>query len=475
MRALSPWAPRLADGPGSPYERLVAALAEDIIDKRDVGGLPAGTRLPPHRALARAVGVSVGTVTKAYAALERRGLVRGEHGRATFVTYHAQDAVGSIDLAGNVPPRMLGDHALAAALAAVGRRVDASGLAAYGAPGGSLQHRRAVASWIALSGLELPADELILCNGAQQGLAAALLAASPDGVRAPVYTEAVTFPGFLRYASLSGHRVHAVAFDEEGLHPGALDHALSRRKPSAARALIYVTPTLQNPTTATMGRRRRRDIVRIARSHDAVIVEDDVYALSQDRDTLSLASLAPERTFYVTSASKALSPAVRVGAVRPPRAVWERTVAAVRALAQPVSPLQCELLAELTRAGVAREVATAIRHEGARRTTLARALIGPALVTADTGYHAFLPLPRTVADAVVLAAASRGVELTEPAAMMADPSSPRSGIRLCLGAPTYDDLARGVGIVAEIVGRVRSPARTGPSRPQVRADRDPVA
>ncbi|MBX6750133.1 MAG: hypothetical protein IRY85_10775, partial [Micromonosporaceae bacterium] len=121
--------------------------------------------------------------------------------------------------------------------------------------------------------------------------------------------------------------------------------------------------------------------------------------------------------------------------------------------AQPVSPLQCELLAELTRAGVAREVATAIRHEGARRTALARTMIGPALLTADTGYHAFLPLPRTVADAVVLAATTRGVDLTEPASMMADPNSPRSGIRLCLGAPSYDDLARGLGIVADIVVR----------------------
>src|SRR5690606_23079364 len=107
---------------------------------------------------------------------------------------------------------------------------------------------------------------------------------------------------------------------------------------------------------------------------------------------------------------------------------------------------------------IARDVATAIRHEGARRTTLARAMIGPTLMSADTAYHAFLPLPRTVAEAVVLAAAARGVDLTEPASMMVDPNGPRSGIRLCLGAPSYDDLARGLGIVADILGRVR-PAR----------------
>ena len=36
-----------------------------------------------------------------------------------------------------------------------------------------------------------------------------------------------------------------------------------------------MTPTLQNPTTATMNGRRRREIARIAREHDALIIEDD--------------------------------------------------------------------------------------------------------------------------------------------------------------------------------------------------------
>src|SRR6185437_11995977 len=188
-------------------------------------------------------------------------------------------------------------------------------------------------------GLSLDPQEIVLCNGAQQAIAAAMLAASRGGAPAPVLTEEFTFPGALRYAELAGHPVHAVSTDSQGILPAALDRALTRVQ--AGRPVLYVTPVLHNPTTATMGGRRRREIIAVARKHDVLIIEDDVYSLGQER-------VAPARVYYLTSAAKALSPAVRVGALRPPAAERDRAITAIRALAQPVSPIQCELLAELT-------------------------------------------------------------------------------------------------------------------------------
>ncbi|MGH3253602.1 MAG: PLP-dependent aminotransferase family protein [Trebonia sp.] len=456
MRETSPWSPRLAESGGPSSERLITALAQDIVD----GTMPPGARLPAHRALAASLGISIGTVTKAYAALERRGLVRGSPGRGMFVAYRARGADGGIDLATNAPPPMLGDDALTAAMTAVARRIDARGLADYGPPGGHLDHRQAVVSWIATTGLTLEPGELVLCNGAQQAIAAAMLAASPGGEPAPVFTEEFTFPGALRYAELTGHPVHAVGTDDEGIHPAALDRALAAHaRASRARPLLYVTPVLHNPTTATMGSRRRREVVAVARRHDALIIEDDVYSLARQRTAPTLAELAPDRTYYVTSAAKALSPAVRVGALRPPAAHRDRAIAAVRALAQPVSPIQCELLAELTRAGIADQVRTAIRHEGARRSALARAILGPALRAADNGgYHAFLPLPRRLADAVVLAAASEGVELTDPASLMAAPGNRDGGLRVCLGRPSWAELTSGLATVRGVLSRCAAPS-----------------
>jgi DNA-binding transcriptional MocR family regulator len=451
LREESPWTPRLAAGSAPASERLVAALASDIID----GRLPAGARLPAHRTLASAVGMSTATVTKAYAALGRRGLVRGSAGRGMFVAYRGRAATGVIDMSANIPPPLLGDEALSAAMTAVGRRIDTKGLPDYGPPGGRLDHRRAVSAWLATTGLDLPPEDLLLCNGAQHAIVASLLAASSGtsgGKPVTMVTEEFTFPGVLRYAELAGHPVRAVGVDGQGMHPASLDRSLgSLVATGAGRPLVYVTPTLQNPTTATMNGRRRREIARIAREHDALIIEDDAYALTEDRPAPTLASLAPERVFYVTSASKVLSPAIRVGVLRPPAALRGRVTDAVRALTLHVSPIQCELLAELTRSGIAAEVRDAIRHEGTRRTALARSVLGPSLQAADGCYHAFLPLPRPPAEAVVLAAGSSGVSLTSPASMMADQASPGSGIRVCLGGPSWTDLSRGLAIVRDVL------------------------
>ena len=453
MREESPWTARLAAGTGPTSERLVTALSSDIVD----GQLPAGARLPAHRVLASELGISTATVTKAYAALARRGLVRGSAGRGMFVAYRGRAAADVIDMSVNVPPPLLGEDALSAAMTAVGRRVDAKGLPDYGPPGGHIDHRRAVSAWLATAGLPLPPEDLLLCNGAQHAIAASLLAASPlataGGRPVTIVTEECTFPGALRYAELAGHRVRAVATDSQGMQPASLSRVLAAlQQAEAGRPLIYVTPTLQNPTTATMNGRRRREIARLAREHDVLVVEDDVYGVGQDQAVPTLAALAPERVFYVTSASKVLSPAIRVGVLRPPAAFRDRATSAVRALSMHVSPIQCELLAELTRSGAAAEVRDAIRHEGTRRTALARAVLGPSLQAADGGcYHAFVPLPRPLADAVVLAAASSGVTLTSPASMMADQASPRSGVRVCLGGPSWADLSRGLAVVRDVL------------------------
>ncbi len=75
------WLPLLAGHPGPRYRAIADALAEDV--RR--GTLAPGTRLPTHRELAWRLRVTIGTVSRAYAEAERRGLITGEVGRGTFV------------------------------------------------------------------------------------------------------------------------------------------------------------------------------------------------------------------------------------------------------------------------------------------------------------------------------------------------------------------------------------------------------
>src|SRR5262249_33731756 len=104
--ASSEWIPVLGASDGPRYLALVQSLENDV----QSGALKPGTRLLPQRDMANQLGLSVGTVSRAYAEAEARGLISGEVGRGTFVQRRRPpaSATGStqptINLALNVPP-----------------------------------------------------------------------------------------------------------------------------------------------------------------------------------------------------------------------------------------------------------------------------------------------------------------------------------------------------------------------------------
>jgi DNA-binding transcriptional MocR family regulator len=75
------WRPELTGSDAPLYLAIAEAIGRDVAS----GRLRAGDRLPPQRKLARALGVSGGSVTRAYAEAERRGLLRGTVGSGTHV------------------------------------------------------------------------------------------------------------------------------------------------------------------------------------------------------------------------------------------------------------------------------------------------------------------------------------------------------------------------------------------------------
>ncbi|MEX0634447.1 aminotransferase class I/II-fold pyridoxal phosphate-dependent enzyme [Serratia ureilytica] len=67
-----------------------------------------------------------------------------------------------------------------------------------------------------------------------------------------------------------------IDIDAQGMVPQALSRALERV--SCGHTAVYLTPTLHNPTTATMSAERRQTIVEICRQANVWIIEDGVYA-----------------------------------------------------------------------------------------------------------------------------------------------------------------------------------------------------
>src|SRR5262249_26309518 len=151
---------------------------------------------------------------------------------------------------------------------------------------------------LAQLGLPIDPDRIVLTNGAQQGIASAFAALLAPGEAA--LSEPLTYSGIIDDANRSGHALKGVATDREGMRPDALDRAATE---TGAR-VVSLQPTIHNPMCSTMGEQRRRDIVAVARRRNLLLVEDDVYGLLPERRPPPIAALAPERTVYVTSASK---------------------------------------------------------------------------------------------------------------------------------------------------------------------------
>jgi DNA-binding transcriptional MocR family regulator len=455
MPYLLTWKPTLEESPRPLGDRLIAALERDIRS----GALPPGLRLPPQRELAFALGISLGTVTKAYAEAERRGLTQATVGRGTFVAAPAPDAAfrfsargqpAGVNLAQNVRPVLSGEKALKDALGKL-RRKDLSSMLVYSPSAGEDEHRRAMAEWLTRTTLLRPDwRHLAVTSGGQQAVSLALgaLAATGDAI----LTEAGTYYGLRTLAENAGYRLKGVALDREGLLPDALDRAAA----TTGARVVYVTPTLHNPTGRTMGRTRREEIARVCRERDLWIVEDDVYALyDAPRALPPLAALAPERTLYVSSLSKSLSAGLRVGILLTPGGdILERVLRALRATCYSAPALGPAIGAQWIEDGTADAMAAEVRAEMGRRTRLALRLFGQAAEppASPCSLHLWLPMAELDAERAAAHALRAGVEVTPPSAPIVDWHG-LSGLRVCLGG-VEDPVAleAALKVVAEAVG-----------------------
>lgn len=386
---LGDWVPKLRGRSGPVYRAIVDALGDDIAAGRIAGG----ERLPPQRQLATALGIDFTTVTRAYAEAQRQGLVEAQVGRGTFVRRRAAPLPsGRIDLAMNLPPRPA-DPRLARRLwrsmTELGDERGIDLLMRYQAPGGTAEDRAAGASFLAprLPGLD-PARVLV-APGAQGALAALLplLAAPGDTVLA----DDLIYPGFRALAARLGLVPAGVPADEEGMDPVALD-ALAER---TGAKLLYLNPTLANPTTATIGAERRAALVEVARRRSLAIVEDDAYGALPLSSPPPFAALAPERTWHVAGLAKCLSPALRIAyCVAPDERAADRLAGAIRAVATMASPLAAALATRWIGDGTAAAMLEAIRAETAARHALAASMLPPALLRTDpAAFHGWLSLP----------------------------------------------------------------------------------
>ncbi|MFZ6645637.1 PLP-dependent aminotransferase family protein [Undibacterium sp. TJN25] len=436
----------------SRYKLLVDAFAADI----RAGRLSPGTRLPTHRQLAAKEGLALVTATRVYAELEAMGLVSGEAGRGTFVretSLHPGQGkdqratpAGMADLNFNYPSLPGQAELLRTALRQLASSGDLEALLHYQPHGGRQHERATMARHLRCRGLHVAAEQVLIMNGAQQGLAATVMALLKPGD--VVAADALTYPGFKVLAD--AHCLELAPIPAAGREPDldALERLCKSRKVRA----IYAMPTLHNPLGWVASVQWRQQLVAIARKYGLLIIEDAAYAFLAEDAPAPLAALAPETTVYVSGFSKSIATGLRVGFVAAP-AQWvsaiERIVRATTWNTPGVmTAITCGWLDDGT---VARLEIEKRRDAAIRQTIAADALAGLAYISHPSSYFVWLPLGEEVrADQVAMALMRENVAVSTAEPFATSAHVPHA-IRLALGSVKPDVLQQALEKVKRVV------------------------
>ncbi|MBV8683252.1 MAG: PLP-dependent aminotransferase family protein [Caulobacteraceae bacterium] len=450
------WAPLLSRGEKPIYLAIADAILEDV----RTGRLAPGARLPAQRDLAKALGVDFTTVTRGYAEARRRGLISARVGQGTFVT---RPVLGDsetgvthslVDMSMNAPPPLEDARHVARmwrGLAALEQEHGEALLFRYQSPAGAPKDRAAGVAWLRERIDDIAVERLVVSAGVQAAIVAVLGEVASAGE--PICAPALTYPGLRVAAGHLGLGLVDVAMDEEGATPDSFERVCREVGPKA----FYCTPTLQNPTTATMSIERRREMARIARRYGVMLVEDDIYGKLPQAPPPALANFAPERTWHIAGLAKTVSPALRIAYVVAPDARGaDRLAAGLRALTGMASPITAALATRWIRDGTATETLKAIQTETAARRRIAADALGPEHLACEA-FHLWLPLPKGWSRAVFYEELVRRRISVVPSDAFAITSHPPEAVRIGLGAAsTREELSRAMERVRQVLDGPRT-------------------
>ena len=365
--------------------------------------------------------------------------------------------IGGHNDAKNVPVDALIDAATA-----VLKREGAT-LATYGLNSGPLGYRP-LREFLAdklkgHAGIECSPDEILITSGSMQGLDLinSLLIAKGD----TVLIEQETYGGALTKLNKLGANVIGIPLDDEGLRLDALEEKLAElKKKGVTPKYIYTIPTVQNPTGAIMGERRRADLIALAARYGVMIFEDECYSdliWSGKRPKSLFAMANGEGVIHIGSFSKSIAPALRVGYIV---AKWE-ILGRILGLKQDAGSgaLEQMVLAEFCKQHFADHVPKLNKALAAKLKTLREALaeqFGTAAEFGDPegGIYLWIKLPDQVdTTKLAQAALAAGVSLNPGPEWSTNKDYARSRLRLCFANPEPETIKKGVEVLAEVCRR----------------------
>jgi DNA-binding transcriptional MocR family regulator len=428
------WVRPLENGEGPRYRQIAEQITNAVKD----GVLRPGDRLPPQRELAQELGVDLTTVTRAYTEVRLAGLLDAYGAGGTYISSSLAERDQTVDLSMNIPPLLGGEsfaRLMQAGLAHVQSQTADSTLMSYHVGAGSRADREAAAAWLAPIVGHVSTDRLLICPGAQSALSAIILAYSQPGDA--IAAENLTYPGLLASCRVLQRTVVPIATDHDGMMPDDLERVCRTQPPT----LIYLVPTIQNPTTTTMSTARREAIYAIASRYGISIIEDDPYWLLAGDAPPPFASIAERGgnapVFYISTLSKCLAPGLRTAYVLMPKSTgMEPMLDTLRAITLMPHQSAVSMATSWIRSGQAKDMLQKIRYELGQRQKLAARILPGIHHAHPHGLHLWLTLPSKLDQyRLIQTAQEQGLGIASSDAFCIQEGE-QNAIRLSLGGAT---------------------------------------
>ncbi|WP_420412758.1 PLP-dependent aminotransferase family protein [Roseibium sp.] len=442
------WVPAIDTASGPIYLAIADALEADIL----AGSLARGDRLPPQRELAYQLGITLGTVTRAYAEAERRRLVKGETGRGTYVAPESQKISplipkegepDSCDLARNFAYPHL-NPSLSDGLVRMAKTHGIERLNGFVPSEGLMAHRETGVLVFKDYGLDADPDRVAVTCGAQHGIQVTCQALFLPGDAVAV--DQFTYPSiFSSLAALGLKAVPVPALQRADGGLGAMDpDALAQAASLHHVKGVFLMPNMQNPTTHTMSCEERNALVDVARAHDLKIIEDDPYTPFLTETLPAFGALAPERTASIASISKVCSPGSRIGFVHVPAPFGDSIRNKIGESTWMASPITAELISGWVREGQLAKALRVKRRANSVRFEVARKILEPHfLQSGSQKVFGWLALPPDVdPDALQAALSHQDISVLSARYFQTKGQKPAPYIRITFGSEESDERFR---------------------------------
>ncbi|MCX8997822.1 PLP-dependent aminotransferase family protein [Rhizobiaceae bacterium BDR2-2] len=378
------WLPNISEGNGPLYLRLANAIETAISG----GDLPAGAKLPPQRNLAYDLGVTIGTISRAYAAVHERGLVSGEVGRGTYVNDRKTPVPAE-----NYDPVVASLGGTRAASVSDGQhRFDTTAAPDVGQsvvlerfiseiarerPLDIVNYSRvfpdhwfeAGVAWLSSNRWSPEAESIVPTLGAHAAIMSVITAMTAPGDK--IVFENITYSQVSRSVTLAGRRIAIADTDANGIVPEDFEKVCAQQHPK----IVFLMPSAQNPTCSILPLERRRAIADIARRYNVHIIEDNLYGAMRNDDLPMIAELAPDITFVIGGLSKSVAAGIRGGWVACPPHFASRVRIAHRLITGGQPFLLAELCARLVVSGEAMRIRNRCIAEITAREAMIRQIL----------------------------------------------------------------------------------------------------